>query len=702
MSSRVTRGSVAQAAKVLAEAANRNGNVSREFSSPLVVAGGHQEKNSRPSAKKSTATAKKVDSDKASDAKTTLPPVINAKKRKRAAVAKVEEDSDELPHNLGKAFGVKNENPEDTKAQDDDEPLSKKQNTRKTAAKAEIINETVKIVENATSEMQESSPAKKSRKRKANAYGLTPGVSPFPDWPHPTREECQQVVDLLSQVHGRQNAPATIPTPSLTVSGCGEVPSILDAMIRTLLSAATTGTNSSRAFKGLVDKFGILKEGIGKGSVNWDAVRRAEQKDIFEAIKSGGLAANKSKNIKAILEQVYAENMARRDALIKAQEGNDAALAPKGAENESPEQQLVEVVRADQHVLSLDHLHALGTQEAMEAMMQYPGVGVKTSSCVALFCMRRSSLAVDTHVFRLLKWLKWVPPDVKGEIAAFSHVEVRVPDELKYALHQLFIKHGKTCPRCRAATGETSEDWDKGCIIDHLVTRTGKRKGGAGPVAAKKTKAGKGGTAKNKKKANAKGKMSEELDDSNSTSDLSELDLESENEESEDDESLAEMPSEAEETNPKMINNAKSAIANKTATKPKKRTNGIQTQETAAFADSKEHEIGKKVGTVNTTINGNIPPTKKTAARTTRGRKPVEIKDDDDNETHPAKLDVQNEEDTPSTPADSKTINDDPTSANKNKNNIPTLKSKSKKESKKKPNSESASNTRKRERRTKT
>ena len=628
MSSRVTRGSVAQAAKVLAEAANQNGNVSRQFSSPLVVARGPHKKNNRPPVKKNTATAKKVDSDEASDAKTLLPPVINAKKRKRAAAAKVEEDSDELPHNLGKAFAVKNENPEDTKAQDDDEPSSKKQDTRKTAAKAEIINKTVKTLENATSEMQENSPAKKSRKRKSNAYGLTPGVSPFPDWPHPTREECQQVVDLLSQVHGRQNAPATIPTPSLTVAACGEVPSILDAMIRTLLSAATTGTNSSRAFKGLVDKFGILKEGIRKGSVNWDAVRGAQQKDIFEAIKSWGLAANKSKNIKAILEQVYAENMARRNALIKAQESNDAALAPKGAENESPEQQLVEVVRADQHVLSLDHLHALGTQDAMEAMMQYPGVGVKTSSCVALFCMRRPSLAVDTHVFRLLKWLKWVPPNVKGEIAAFSHVEVRVPDELKYALHQLFIKHGKTCPRCRAATGEPREDWEKGCIIDPLVTRTGKRKGGAGSVVAKKTKVGKGGTATNKKKANVKGKSSEELDDSNSTSDLSELDLESENEESKDDDSVTEMLSETEEPNPKITHGTKSAVANKAAaaaTKPKNATNRIQTQETTALTDSNEHEIEENPDTVKATIEGNIPPTKKqTAERATRRRKPVE------------------------------------------------------------------------------
>lgn len=694
MSSRVTRGSVAQAAKVIAEATNpnQNENISQQFPSPLVIAGGPKKKQKNLPPKKNTASAKQIDPHDTSDAKAPLAPVINAKKRKRAAVAKVEEDPDELPHNLGKAFVVKNEDLQDTKDQDYDEPSSKKQATRDTAAKAESINESSKIVEKATNEMQENPPAKKSRKRKTNAYGLTPGVSPFPDWPHPTLEECQQVVDLLSQVHGAQIAPATIPTPSLTVSGCGEVPSILDAMIRTLLSAATTGTNSSRAFQGLVDKFGILKEGIGKGSVDWDAVRQAEQPDIFEAIKSGGLAANKSKNIKAILEQVYAENMIRRDALIKAQEVDDAALAPKGAENESPEQQLVEVVRADQHVLSLDHLHALPTHDAMEAMMQYPGIGVKTSSCVALFCMRRPSLAVDTHVFRLLKWLNWVPPTVKGEIAAFSHVEVRVPDELKYALHQLFIKHGKACPRCRAATGETSEEWDKGCVIDHLVTRTGKRKGGAGPVVVKKAKAGKGGTAKRKKNANVKGKIREEADDSDLSSDLTELDTETENNETED--SVVVKASEAGAANAKKTN-AKTVIAKKAATKAKKGKNGVETQGNSDLTNpnvdtDNDDEEGIDSDVVKKVTQGKKTLTRRTVAGAKKGRKPVEIKQDDEDLTD---LDVETEEDTP---AVRKTANGGQTGAIEKRIPIP----KPKKEPGKSQNG--SESIRKRDRRTRT
>ncbi|KAE8151257.1 Aldedh-domain-containing protein [Aspergillus avenaceus] len=266
-------------------------------------------------------------------------------------------------------------------------------------------------------------------------------TTPFPEWLRPTPEECEEVASLLSSVHGPADRPATIPAPSLTVTGCGEVPTVLDALVRTLLSGATSGNNSALAFDGLVQKFGILQDGIGKGSVDWNAVRQASVEDIFDAIKSGGLANIKSKNIKAILDEVYKEN-------------------------------------GEKGVLSLNHLHDLDTKEAMVELTKYPGIGPKTAACVLLFCLQRPCFAVDTHIFRICKWLGWVPPTKVTEVTAYSHLEVRIPDHLKYSLHQLFIWHGKSCPRCRAITGEGSAGWDQGCVIDHLVTRSGKKKGG--------------------------------------------------------------------------------------------------------------------------------------------------------------------------------------------------------------------------------
>ncbi|KAI9760614.1 MAG: hypothetical protein M4579_001583 [Chaenotheca gracillima] len=465
--------------------------------------------------------------------KTPLPtPPTTSRKRKSRASVKVEDDINELPHNLGKRVVSQQQTKEEEqlppkkkvaqsskhikkniKNEPDVSPIPAKSPPKRSRAgqksKTQVeqtLNDPAvkaaaqKLGDEIASTPDEESPSKK-RKAKANQYGLTPGDTPFPDWPHPTAKECQEVNDLLSKMHGNVAAPAVIPPPSTTVSGCGEVPSVLDALIRTLLSAATTGANSSRAFKGLVDTFGLLEEGIGKGSVDWNKVRLAETKEVFEAIKSGGLADNKSKYIKQILAKVYEESQTRRDALVKESKGG-----------ETDGQRELEITKANEDILSLDHLHGLPSEEAFNALTKYPGIGPKTASCVLLFCLQRPSFAVDTHVWRLCKYLGWVPPTA-GRNATYSHCEVRVPDNLKYPLHQLMIRHGKTCPRCRAATGISSENWAKGCPIDHLVTRTESKKGGAGA------------SGKGKKRKSKKGK--EEASDEEE----SEMELEDDTEE---------------------------------------------------------------------------------------------------------------------------------------------------------------------------
>ncbi|KAI7599210.1 DNA glycosylase, partial [Hortaea werneckii] len=324
----------------------------------------------------------------------------------------------------------------------------------------------------------EESP--KKTPKKAN-YGLTPGQTPYPDYPRPTPEECKEVVRLLEKVHGQVVVPKAIPPPSLDVSGCGEVPSVLDALIRTRLSANTTNKNSSTAFQGLVKRFGVLESGIGKGSVDWDAVRRAPQKEVFKAIERGGLADRKSKDIQAIIQIAYDENQERKAALLNSSDGTGTA---EGAEQEPSGEKNTEIEKASKNIISLDHLHLLSTDDAIEKMLSFPGIGPKTASCVALFCLQRPSFAVDTHVFRLCQYLGWVPKNAKkgqpkvDRNTTYNHCDVRIPDEFKYPLHQLLIKHGKTCPRCRAITGQSSASWEKGCPIEHLVKRHGAKKGG--------------------------------------------------------------------------------------------------------------------------------------------------------------------------------------------------------------------------------
>ncbi|KAK8216075.1 DNA glycosylase [Phyllosticta capitalensis] len=440
-------------------------------------------------------------------------PKSNAQKkgssRKRArTVAKIEVDVNELPHNLGSI-------PTPDSAEDE------KPKSKKPRADAHVDIEKSDADVRAPKESS-SAPAKKTKSKKANNYGLTPGVSPYPDWEHPTKEECYEVTRLLESVHGKTRPPPTIPAPSLTVTGCGEVPSVLDALIRTRLSAATTGKNSASAFQGLVKRFGIIKEGIGKGSVDWDAVRRADVKDVKEAIKSGGLADVKSKDIKKILDMVYEENQARRDGLTSTDA--NAPSVPGAAHESTPEKQ-AEIERANSGVLSLDHLHAMKHDPnlIMSELTRYPGIGVKTASCVMLFCIQVPSFAVDTHVYRLCRYLNWVPEKATRD-TAYSHCDVRIPDELKYPLHQLFIAHGKTCPRCRAATSVGSAGWEKGCVIDHLVKRHGVRK--AAEVDAEDGTPAEKSKPKGKGKARAapkKNKKKVELEDEESESELSDL-----------------------------------------------------------------------------------------------------------------------------------------------------------------------------------
>ncbi|KAI9682494.1 MAG: hypothetical protein M1829_000286 [Trizodia sp. TS-e1964] len=501
MPARVTRSAAAKGTDSVSDAESENENqtsAEQEAAAPLITPRPKKTPAVRKGRAAKLVNASPTKARPAEEEPSPLPVQTPVRKRKRTAKAPVpEEDINELPHNLGKiVFQAPTDNgliDEPTKPALNGKLKVELKPSDKTVMerKIDVKYPGASTVENEDLPEDES-PRKKARRAKANPYGLTPGETPFPDWPHPTHEECQVVHDLLTTIHGEVKAPATIPAPSLTVTGCGEVPSILDALIRTLLSAATTGGNSARAFKGLVDKFGLLNEGIGKGSVDWNKVRQAEIGDIFEAIKSGGLAATKSKRIKEILDMVYQENIERRESLLKAKEDDKPALELKATENQTSDDKNTEIAKADQNVLSLDHLHSLGSDDALNALIKYPGIGPKTASCVLLFCMQRPSFAVDTHVFRLCKWLKWVPVEKANRNSTYSHCEVRIPDSLKYPLHQLFIKHGKICPRCRAATGENSEDWDKGCVIDHLLTRTGKRKGGALETPKRRSKAKEG------------------------------------------------------------------------------------------------------------------------------------------------------------------------------------------------------------------
>ncbi|ORY60570.1 DNA glycosylase, partial [Pseudomassariella vexata] len=314
------------------------------------------------------------------------------------------------------------------------------------------------------------------RKSKDNPYGLIPGETPYPDWEGPSAEQCEQVYRVLADIHADVPSlpPETIPAPSLEVAGCGEVPSVLDGLIRTVLSGSVTFEAADKMLQALVKKFGILEEGVGKGSVNWNKVRTASYGELFEQLKDGGLGRIKSKHIQAILNMVYEENMERRAAFLEEKKtGVETDIA--GASDKTEGQKNLEILKTDQEILSLDHMHGMTKDEAMRHLVRYPGVGVKTAACVTLFSLQKPCFAVDTHVYRMSKWLRWVP-EKTNEDNTFHHLEVRCPDHLKYGLHQLFIRHGKTCHRCNDKSFTGTKAWNKTiCPLEDLLDRYTKK-----------------------------------------------------------------------------------------------------------------------------------------------------------------------------------------------------------------------------------
>ncbi|RWA06442.1 hypothetical protein EKO27_g8657 [Xylaria grammica] len=313
-------------------------------------------------------------------------------------------------------------------------------------------------------------PKRIPRKTKDNPYGLTPGRSPFPDWQAPSAAQCEEVYRLLADRHGEVTQPATIPAPSLEVAGCGEVPSVLDALLRTLLSGAVTFDGADNMMKAIAQKYGALDDELAKGSINWNKIRLATMEELEDTIRIGGLANRKSTAIKGILDMVYQDNIDRREAYL-TEKATGVPANVYGAAEKTQSQKDLEILKTERNILSLDHLHGLSVDEAMKQFTKFPGIGVKTSACVILFCLQRPCFAVDTHVHRFSRWLGWAPAKA-DENDTFSHLEVRCPDHLKYGLHQLFIHHGKQCGRCKGSTVEGTKGWDTiVCPIEHLLVR---------------------------------------------------------------------------------------------------------------------------------------------------------------------------------------------------------------------------------------
>lgn len=165
----------------------------------------------------------------------------------------------------------------------------------------------------------------------------------------------------------------------------------LEELIATILSQNTSDTNSYAAFESLRQRF-----------PDWDAVRKARVSSIVKAIQRGGLAQQKGPRIKAVLQEIH------------NREGR----------------------------LSLDFLRKMPTDEAIDYLRSFPGVGPKTVACVLMFSCGKPVLPVDTHVHRVSRRLGLIGDKTTAEKAHDELAEL-VPDKLVLEFHLLLVRHGR-------------------------------------------------------------------------------------------------------------------------------------------------------------------------------------------------------------------------------------------------------------------
>ena len=167
-------------------------------------------------------------------------------------------------------------------------------------------------------------------------------------------------------------------------------------LVRTIISQSTAETNTQRAFKNLSVKMLIAPQELAEANIN----------EIEEALKVAGLYRKKSRVIKNISKLI-----------LKRFNG------------------------------SLEFIYSSTLDEARERLMMLPGVGPKTADIVLLFCAKKPTLPVDTHVNRVSKRLGLAPSNADYEGVRGSLQSLYLPKEY-FEVHMLLIALGRT--HCKA------------------------------------------------------------------------------------------------------------------------------------------------------------------------------------------------------------------------------------------------------------
>jgi endonuclease-3 len=171
----------------------------------------------------------------------------------------------------------------------------------------------------------------------------------------------------------------------------------LAMMINIVLSQATSDTNSERTFQNLQNYF-----------KSWENILEADEKEIADAIRLGGLANQKARVIKDLLGQLKEKHKK----------------------------------------LSLKFIEKMPDEEAREYLLGFRGIGPKTVACTLLFALHKEVFPLDTHIFRVLKRMGILPEKIT-DAKAHRLLDELVPKGKFYSLHVNLIRLGRKICRPR-------------------------------------------------------------------------------------------------------------------------------------------------------------------------------------------------------------------------------------------------------------
>jgi len=171
----------------------------------------------------------------------------------------------------------------------------------------------------------------------------------------------------------------------------------LAMLINIILSQATSDANSERTFRNLKKQF-----------KTWEKVWAADEADIADAIRLGGLANQKARVIKDLLGQI----------------------------------------KASHKTLSLKFVEKMPDEEARDYLQSFRGIGPKTVACTLLFACHKEVFPLDTHIFRVLKRMGILPEKITDAKAHRLLDELTPPGKF-YSLHVNLIRLGRKVCRPR-------------------------------------------------------------------------------------------------------------------------------------------------------------------------------------------------------------------------------------------------------------